>query len=102
MTPDDITAVLTRLDRIESALQTILERHSVKDWYTTEEVARALGKAEFTVRSGAASAGCAARKRAAAGASTRPGSSATRSCSASRGRGCYRCNPGPESRTQPH
>ena len=40
----------TRLDRIEGMLATLLERQVVKDWYSTEESARILGKAEFTVR----------------------------------------------------
>jgi hypothetical protein len=40
----------TRLDRIEGMLATLLERQVVKDWYSTEESARIVGKAEFTVR----------------------------------------------------
>jgi hypothetical protein len=40
----------TRLDRIEGILATLVERQVVKDWYSTEESARILGKAEFTVR----------------------------------------------------
>jgi hypothetical protein len=39
-----------RLDRIESLLTALVERQSIKDWYTTEEFARLVGKAEFTVR----------------------------------------------------
>jgi hypothetical protein len=51
MTPDDITAaVLARLDRIEEGLRALLEHQAVKDWYTTDEVAKILGKAEYTVR----------------------------------------------------
>ena len=42
--------MLTRLDRIETALTLLAERQSAKDWYTTDEVARLVGKAEFTVR----------------------------------------------------
>ena len=49
MTPptDDI---LTRLDKIEALLAALVEQRTVKDWYSTAEVAGILGKAEFTVR----------------------------------------------------
>lgn len=39
-----------RLDRIEAALATLVERQTVKEWYAIEDVAKLLGKAEFTVR----------------------------------------------------
>ena len=39
-----------RLDRLESMLAMLIERQTVRDWYTTEEVAQLLGKAEFTIR----------------------------------------------------
>jgi len=39
-----------RLDKIESLLTILVERQTVKDWYSTEEFARLVGKAEFTVR----------------------------------------------------
>ena len=39
-----------RLARIEQMLQTLIEQRTVKEWYTTAEVAALLGKAEFTVR----------------------------------------------------
>jgi hypothetical protein len=42
--------ILERLERIESALRTLLELRMVKDFYSTEEVAAILGKAEFTIR----------------------------------------------------
>jgi hypothetical protein len=42
--------LLGRLIRIESALQELLRQNTVKDWYTTDEVAEILGKAPFTVR----------------------------------------------------
>jgi transposase len=39
-----------RLERIETLLGVLVERQRVKDWYSTEELAVILGKAEFTVR----------------------------------------------------
>jgi hypothetical protein len=47
---EEMEALLGRLDRIEAALAELLRQRTAKDWYTTEEVAKALGKAEFTVR----------------------------------------------------
>jgi hypothetical protein len=42
--------ILERLDRLEAMLVVLIDQKMVKDWYTTAEVARLLGKAEFTVR----------------------------------------------------
>ncbi len=39
-----------QLDRIEQLLAALLGRQAVKDWYTTDEVAKLVVKAEFTVR----------------------------------------------------
>jgi len=39
-----------RLSRIEQMLAVLVERQTVREWYTTEEAARLLGKAEFTIR----------------------------------------------------
>ena len=39
-----------RLEKIESLLTALVEREQVREWYTTEEFARAVGKAEFTIR----------------------------------------------------
>src|SRR5262249_57434362 len=39
-----------RLEDIQATLATLVEQRTVKDWYGTEEVAKILGKAEFTVR----------------------------------------------------
>jgi hypothetical protein len=39
-----------RLDRIEELLRALIQRETVKEWYSTAEVAQILGKAEFTVR----------------------------------------------------
>ena len=46
----EIEDVLGRLDRIEAALQALVERQQVRDWYSTEEAAKVLGKSEYTVR----------------------------------------------------
>lgn len=43
-------AVLERLERIEAALNLLVRQRTVKDWYTTDEVAELLGKDPFTVR----------------------------------------------------
>jgi len=42
--------ILARLERIENALKTLLELRTIKDFYSTEEAAAILGKAEFTIR----------------------------------------------------
>ena len=39
-----------RLERIENMLVVLVERQAVREWYTTEQVAQLVGKAEFTVR----------------------------------------------------
>jgi len=50
MANEELTKVLERLDRIESALADLVRMRTVKEWYTTAEVAELLGKAEYTVR----------------------------------------------------
>jgi hypothetical protein len=42
--------ITARLDRIESLLSALVERETIKDHYATDEFARLVGKAEFTVR----------------------------------------------------
>jgi hypothetical protein len=42
--------VLTRLDHIEALLAALVEQRTVKEWYSTAEVATILSRAEFTVR----------------------------------------------------
>jgi hypothetical protein len=39
-----------RLDKIESLLAVLIERQQVREWYSTQEFARMVGKAEFTIR----------------------------------------------------
>jgi hypothetical protein len=50
MIPLELTPLVERLDRIEAALHQLLVQETVKEWYATSEVAKILGKAEFTVR----------------------------------------------------
>lgn len=47
---EQLEMILERLDRIETAVTEMLRQRAVKDWYSTDEVAQMLGKAEFTVR----------------------------------------------------
>lgn len=47
---EQLQFVLDRLDRIESVLVALAENKATKEWYSTGEVAKVLGKAEFTVR----------------------------------------------------
>ena len=42
--------LLVRLAKIEALLASLVEQRTVKEWYSTAEVATLLGKAEFTVR----------------------------------------------------
>ena len=46
----DMQEILERLDRIETALATLIEQRTIKEWYSTDEVATILEKAPFTVR----------------------------------------------------
>ena len=39
-----------RLERIEAMLVVLVERQAVKEWYSVEEVARIVGRSEFTCR----------------------------------------------------
>ncbi len=51
MSDETTQEVLDRLERIEATLTLLVERQVVKDWYTTEEVAKILGnKSNFSVR----------------------------------------------------
>ena len=48
--PSPSPELLERLDRIESLLQSLVQEKTIRDYYSTAEVAELLGKAEFTVR----------------------------------------------------
>jgi hypothetical protein len=39
-----------RLERIEAMLVVLVERQQVREWYSVEEFARIVGRAEFTCR----------------------------------------------------
>ena len=39
-----------RLERIEAMLAILVERQQVREWYSVEEFARIVGRAEFTCR----------------------------------------------------
>jgi hypothetical protein len=39
-----------RLEKIEAMLGVLVERQAVREWYTTYEFAKTVGKAEFTIR----------------------------------------------------
>jgi hypothetical protein len=42
--------ILDRLGRIEVAMQTLVREKTVKDWYSTAEVAKILDRSEYSVR----------------------------------------------------
>lgn len=50
MTADMGSEILTRLKRIEEDLHDLRYRQTVKEYYSTEEAAKILDLAEFTVR----------------------------------------------------
>jgi hypothetical protein len=45
-----VMTIEERLERIEAMLVALVERQTIKEWYSVEEFAQLLGKAEFTVR----------------------------------------------------
>ena len=47
---EQLQIVLDRLERIETVLAALVESKTAKEWYSTGEVAKIMGKAEFTVR----------------------------------------------------
>lgn len=46
----DWPILLAKLSTIEAALADLRSQQTIRDWYSTDEVAKLLGKAEFTVR----------------------------------------------------
>src|SRR4051812_9160776 len=47
---DRLDRLAERMAKIEVALTGLIEQRTIKEWYSTAEVARILAKAEFTVR----------------------------------------------------
>jgi hypothetical protein len=45
-----IDEIVTRLERLEAMLTNLVGQQQVKEWYSTDDFARMVGKAEFTVR----------------------------------------------------
>lgn len=45
-----LDTVLHRLDEIQNTLNLLVQQRTVKEFYTTDEVAKLLGKRPFTVR----------------------------------------------------
>ena len=45
-----VEEILSRLERIELALEQLVSEREIKEMYSTSEVAELLGRAEFTVR----------------------------------------------------
>ena len=50
MGSEQFDMMLARLERVEQLLAVLVDRQVVKEWYTTAEVAKALGRSEYTVR----------------------------------------------------
>jgi hypothetical protein len=42
--------IVERLGKIEATLALLVSQRTVKDWYSTEEIAQLVGREEFTVR----------------------------------------------------
>ncbi len=47
MTLEELSA---QLERMETLLRSLVDRETVKEWYSTDEFSRLVGKAEFTIR----------------------------------------------------
>jgi excisionase family DNA binding protein len=50
MDKSDLGPIMERLERIEAALAVLVRERTVKEWYTTADVAQVTGKAEYTIR----------------------------------------------------
>ena len=63
MNNDEMHLLHERLERIEQAIVLLVREKTAKEWYTTEEAAKIVGKAEFTVREWCRNARIQAEKR---------------------------------------
>ena len=50
MSTEEIDLLLERLERIEAALESLIKQRTVKDFYSVDEFAAIVGRAEFTCR----------------------------------------------------
>src|SRR5262249_43858713 len=48
--PEWVGQLLERLDKLDAMLAELIRQRTVRDWYTTDEVAQILGRARVTVR----------------------------------------------------
>jgi hypothetical protein len=48
--PNAAMTVEERLEELRSLVMVLVERQQVREWYSVEEFARTVGRAEFTVR----------------------------------------------------
>ena len=48
--PQQVQEIVHRLERIEAALSLLVQNRTVKNWLSTDDFAKLVGKAEFTVR----------------------------------------------------
>jgi hypothetical protein len=60
---DQVEILLQRLERIETMLADLVRQRTVKTWYTTAEVAQAVGKSGYSVREWARTKRIHARKK---------------------------------------
>ena len=71
-TSDALAAMCDRLERIERMLADLVTAKTVKDWYSTDEVADVLGQAPYTVREWCRYRRVRAEKRASGSGKARP------------------------------
>jgi hypothetical protein len=83
--------ILTRLERLEAMLIVLVERETVKDWYTTQEFARKVARRNSPSASIAGEGGYRRRNGKAVGERIRNGCSPMPSWSVTAGMGCCRC-----------
>ena len=64
MSDELLDVVVSRLERIESALAVLLDRHETRDWYDTATVAEILDRSSYQVREWCRAGRVSAEKRA--------------------------------------
>src|SRR4051812_27129186 len=50
MGSEELSLLLSRLDRIETTLADLTRQRTAKEWYSTAEVAQEVGRSEYTTR----------------------------------------------------